>query len=628
MTPLELLAPAKNLECGIAAIDHGADAVYIGAGKFGARAAATNSTGDIRSLCQYAHRFGARVYVTVNTIVYDHELEDARRLVGELCDAGADALLVQDMALVDIVAEEASRRGVALSLHASTQTDNRTAEKVEWLAAMGFRRVVLARELSLDEIADIHHKVPGMQLEAFVHGALCVSYSGQCYASQYCFGRSANRGECAQFCRLSFDLVDANGAAVDKPRHWLSLKDMCRIDRLEQMAEAGVCSFKIEGRLKDLSYVKNVVAAYSQALDKVVAQSRGKYCRASLGRVQYTFTPDLRKTFNRGFTRYFIDGADDGIASPDTPKALGEFVGKVKETRRDSFNVAGLATFANGDGLCFFDRDRQLRGFRVNRVEGNRIFPQQMPPQLRPGMGLYRNADAAMDKLLGKSSATRSIAVLLHLSQTGKGLRLTSQVPQGDIEVSAEMEMTPEVARQSQAENIRRQLSRLGNTVYVAEEVTMDADVANLFVPSSMLAELRRQMVAALDLKIVQHFRTHENPEVLEPQPVRSPSFPIDDAYRQYPYLLNVANSSAREFYARQGLERVGEAFECSPHDARQPHLLMRCRHCLRRTMGYCTRESRQRPGWHEPLYLVLPDKRRFRLKFDCRHCEMLVFSS
>ena len=215
MISLELLAPAKNLECGIAAIDHGADAVYIGAGKFGARAAATNSTGDIRSLCQYAHRFGARVYVTVNTIVYDHELEDARRLVGELCDAGADALLVQDMALVDIVAEEASRRGVALSLHASTQTDNRTAEKVEWLAAMGFRRVVLARELSLDEIADIHHKVPGMQLEAFVHGALCVSYSGQCYASQYCFGRSANRGECAQFCRLSFDLVDANGAAID-----------------------------------------------------------------------------------------------------------------------------------------------------------------------------------------------------------------------------------------------------------------------------------------------------------------------------------------------------------------------------------------------------------------------------
>ena len=294
MIPLELLTPAKNLECGIAAIDHGADAVYIGAGKFGARAAATNNIDDIRSLCQYAHRFGARVYVTVNTIVYEHELEEARRLVGELCDAGADALLVQDMALVGIAAEEASRRGVALSLHASTQTDNRLAEKVEWLAAMGFHRVVLARELSLDEIAHIHRRVPGMQLEAFVHGALCVSYSGQCYASQYCFGRSANRGECAQFCRLSFDLVDANGVSVDRPRHWLSLKDMCRIDRLGQMAEAGVCSFKIEGRLKDLSYVKNVVAAYSQALDKVVAQSGGRYRRASLGRVQYTFTPDLR----------------------------------------------------------------------------------------------------------------------------------------------------------------------------------------------------------------------------------------------------------------------------------------------------------------------------------------------
>ena len=567
MIPLELLAPAKNLECGIAAIDHGADAVYIGAGKFGARAAATNNIDDIRSLCLYAHRFGARVYVTVNTIVYEHELEEARRLVGELCDAGADALLVQDMALVGIAVEEASRRGVALSLHASTQTDNRSVEKVEWLAAMGFRRVVLARELSLDEIAHIHRRVPGMQLEAFVHGALCVSYSGQCYASQYCFGRSANRGECAQFCRLSFDLVDANGVSVDRSRHWLSLKDMCRIDRLGQMAEAGVCSFKIEGRLKDLSYVKNVVAAYSLALDKVVAQSGGRYRRASLGRVQYTFTPDLRKTFNRGFTRYFIDGADDGIASPDTPKALGEFVGKVKETRRDSFNVAGLATFANGDGLCFFDRDRQLRGFRVNRVEGNRIFPQQMPQQLRPGMGLYRNADAAMDKLLGKTSATRSIAVLLHLALTEKGLRLTAQVPQSDIEARAEMEMAPEVARQSQAENIRRQLSRLGNTVYVAEKVTMDAAAANLFVPSSMLAELRRQMVAALDLKILQYFRNRENPEVLDSQNGRSPSFPDEDAYRQYPYLLNVANSSAREFYARQGMERVGEAFECMPHE-------------------------------------------------------------
>ncbi len=626
MTTLELLAPARNLECGMAAIDHGADAVYIGAGKFGARAAAVNSVDDIRALCQYAHRFMARVYVTVNTIVYDHELTEARQLVGELCEAGADALLVQDMALVDIVREESSKRGRRLQLHASTQTDNRTAGKVEWLAGMGFRRVVLARELSLDEISAIHGQVPGVELEAFVHGALCVSYSGQCYASQYCFGRSANRGECAQFCRLKFDLVDGRGAAVDQPRHWLSLKDMCRIDRLEQMAEAGVCSFKIEGRLKDMAYVKNVVAAYSEALNEVVEHSGGRYRRASLGRVQYTFTPDLRKTFNRGFTRYFIDGADDGIASPDTPKALGEFVGKVKETRRDSFNVAGLAVFANGDGLCFFDRDRQLRGFRVNRVEGNRIFPQQMPAQLRPGMGLYRNADAAMDKLLGKASASRRIGIRLHLSLTAAGLCLSAQVPGTGVAVDVAVDMAHEQARQSQVENIHKQLSRLGTTNFEAVEVTVDDAAAGIFVPSSVLAELRRQAVAALEQELSETVAREQ--AALPETAVSAPGpLPRDAAYRQYGYLLNVANSQACEVYEAQGVSGVGKAFELSSHQPGESLLLMRCRHCLRRTLGCCTREGKTSDALHEPLYLVLPDKRRFKLKFDCRHCEMLVYS-
>ena len=617
MTTLELLAPARNLECGIAAIDHGADAVYIGAGKFGARVAAGNSIDDIGALCQYAHRFSARVYVTVNTIVYDHELDEVRELVASLCKAGADALLVQDMALVGIVREEAERQGRVLPVHASTQTDNRSVSKVAWLAAMGFQRVVLARELSLAEMAEIHRQVPGMELEAFVHGALCVSYSGQCYASQYCFHRSANRGECAQFCRLKFNLVDANDQQIGPPRHWLSLKDMCRIDRLEEMAAAGICSFKIEG----VAYVKNVVAAYSQALNAVVNRSGGRYRRASLGHVAYSFTPDLRKTFNRGFTGYFIDGTDDGIASPDTPKALGEYVGKVKEMRRDSFNVAGLAAFANGDGLCFFDNDRQLQGFRVNRVEGNRVFPLQMPPQLKAGMALYRNADAAMDRLLAKTSASRRVDLHLHLDLTDDGLRLMAQVPDTDISAVAEVKMPHEPARQSQAENIQRQLSRLGNTVYEAALVTMGEGTAEVFIPSSRLADLRRQAIAALDDAITASSPVCGDAIATTTTTITPPAYP-------YPYLYNVANVTAREVYARQGVDGVGEAFELSGTSDGKPVLLMRCRHCLRRTLGCCTRDGHQPPEWHEPLFLVLPDKRRFRLQFNCRGCEMLVFST
>lgn len=366
---LELLAPAKNLECGIAAIDHGADAVYIGADHFGARAAAGNSTDDIARLCSYAHQFGARVYVTVNTIVYDNEIDSVRRLLKRIGEAGADAILVQDMALVSMLSD------IGLEMHASTQTDNRTADKVEWLRELGFKRVVLARELSVDEIAEIHSKHPDVELEVFVHGALCVSYSGQCYASQYCFQRSANRGECAQFCRLKFDLVDAEGKVIEHDRHLLSLKDMCQIDNLERLAEAGAVSFKIEGRLKDVAYVKNVTAAYSRRLDEIVAAHPDKYRRASFGRVDYGFDPDLRKTFNRGYTTYFADGRQPDIFSPDTPKALGEYVGKVKEVKRQCLTVSGVASFANGDGLCFINADRQLEGFRVNRAEGNRSIP-------------------------------------------------------------------------------------------------------------------------------------------------------------------------------------------------------------------------------------------------------------
>ena len=630
MTTLELLAPARDLECGMAAIDHGADAVYVGAPRFGARAAAGVSIEDIEKLCLYAHRFRAKVYVTVNTIVYDDELQEVERMVDLLACAGVDAILVQDMAVLQMVKRVGEKHGKALEAHASTQTDNRTPEKVDALRRMGFKRVVLARELSLQQMSDIHQAVPEVELEAFVHGALCVSFSGLCYASQHCFQRSANRGECAQFCRLKFDLVDADGKTVDKPRHWLSLRDLCRIHDLGRMADAGITSFKIEGRLKGPAYVKNVVAAYSRELDKVVRASGGKYRRRALGNVQLEFTPNLKKTFNRGYTTYFLDGDANDIASPDTPKAMGEMVGRVKELRRDSFNVAGTATFANGDGLCFFDQQRQLQGFRVNRVEGNRIFPQQMPRELRPGMVLYRNADAAMERMLAKNSASRRIPLRVNLHATPTGVRLDLHVPQTDIGVGVEMAVEPQEARMSQEENMQKQLSRMGGTVYVAEQVTVDEEAAHRFVPSSMLATLRRNALEAMDKKIMEEEgkeelsgNTDNSPDEMRSAFSGKSLYPRE--YAAYPYLYNVANQQARDLYAEWGMTQAGQAFELGGGGS-QP-LIMQCRHCIRRLLGCCTRQTHRRAPWREPLTLVLPDRRRFVLQFDCQQCQMNVYA-
>ena len=606
---LELLAPAKNLECGIAAIDHGADAVYIGADHFGARAAAGNSTDDIARLCSYAHQFGARVYVTVNTIVYDNEIDSVRRLLKRIGEAGADAILVQDMALVSMLSD------IGLEMHASTQTDNRTADKVEWLRGLGFKRVVLARELSVDEIAEIHAKHPDVELEVFVHGALCVSYSGQCYASQYCFQRSANRGECAQFCRLKFDLVDAEGKVIEHDRHLLSLKDMCQIDNLERLAEAGAVSFKIEGRLKDVAYVKNVTAAYSRRLDEIVAAHPDKYRRASFGRVDYGFDPDLRKTFNRGYTTYFADGRQPDIFSPDTPKALGEYVGKVKEVKRQCLTVSGVASFANGDGLCFINADRQLEGFRVNRAEGNRLYPSSMPRTLRQGVALYRNNDQQFERLLSRPSAVRRLSLTMSLSATESGFALDVATEDGrKARVEAKAEHT--VAQKPQHENIVRQLSKLGTTIYDCTNITIPDDFP-WFVPSSLLAQMRRDACA----EVSEHSLTSKNPSPLtsnslSPLTYKNPSRP--------PYLLNASNTLAVEFYRQLGVE--ASAFETQKkHGVGEK--LMQCRFCLRHALGYCVNKGGRKPQWKEPLFLRLPDGRKFQLQFNCKRCEMYLLS-
>ena len=606
MRALELLAPAKNLECGIAAIDHGADAVYIGAQRFGARVAAGNSVDDIRQLCQYAHQFAAKVYVTVNTIIYDDELEATRQLLDELSVAGVDAILVQDMGLLQM-----SNSEFRIPFHASTQTDNRTVEKVRWLAGLGFKRVVLARELSVEEIAEIHAQVPDVELEVFVHGALCVSYSGQCYASQHCFGRSANRGACAQVCRMKFDLLDADGRELEHQRYLLSLKDLNQSVHLEELIEAGAVSFKIEGRLKDVSYVKNVVAAYSQRLDSIIAKHSDKYCRASKGHCTYTFTPNLKKTFNRGFTTYFLHGRQPDIFSPDTPKAMGEFVGTVKELRRDSFNVAGTAAFANGDGLCFINQEHDLEGFRVNRAEGNRLFPQQMPCNLRPGMALYRNNDMEFERLMARQSSVRKIPITMTLAPTPDGYSLAAEGAVVTIQCEHQQ------AEKPQRDNIIRQLSKLGGTPYECSGVEMPADF-NAFIPSSLLADLRRQLVAALlDHGDVDHgdgSRDHSRLATTDQK-----NRPHDPLTSEYPYLSNIANHLAADFYGT----KEPTAFEIKGGDGP----LMQCRHCLQYAMGYCVKHGGQKPTYRYPLFLRLGDGRRFRLEFDCKHCQMNVYA-
>lgn len=606
MRKLELLAPAKNLECGIAAIDCGADAVYIGAARFGARAAAGNSIEDIATLCRYAHQYEAKVYVTLNTIIYDSEYNDTVHLAQQLKEAGVDAILIQDMGLTS---------HVELPIHASTQCDTRTAEKALWLESLGFKRIVLARELSLDEITAIHHASPNLELEVFVHGALCVSYSGVCYASQYCFGRSANRGECAQFCRLKFDLIDATGREIEHQRHLLSLKDMCQIDALEQLADAGACSFKIEGRLKDIDYVKNVVSAYSQRLNQIIKKRHNVYCRASKGIVDCGFEPNLNKTFNRGYTSYFLNGRQPNIASFDTPKAMGEYVGKVKEIRGNSFTVSGLAHFANGDGLCFITTNRELEGFRVNRVEGNRLFPQHMPQSLKCGTPLYRNNDTAFAKQLSSACVTRKIPINFTLSTTPDGFALQS------LDARAEIIFEHQLAKTNQRDNIIRQLAKLGNTPYMLDNIYINDGAETLFIPSSLLAELRRTLIERLDETLATQTATAA---ITSPASTKTIPNGWQREYIQHPYLYNIANNKAKDFYQSRHKHSLPMAFELEP--TTHP-LIMQCRHCLRYALGYCVRNGGKRPEWKEPLNLRLADGRCFELKFACDECQMNIYA-
>lgn len=599
---IELLAPAKNLECGMEAINHGADAVYIGAPKFGARAAAVNSLEDIEALVQYAHLYNARIYVTVNTILKEEELKETEEMIQALYRIGVDALIVQDMGITKLNLPP-------IPLHASTQMDNRTPEKVKFLWQAGFRQVVLARELSLREIAKIHAACPETPLEVFVHGALCVSYSGQCYVSQACFGRSANRGECAQFCRLPFSLVDADGKVIVRDKHLLSLKDMNQSDELEQLLDAGASSFKIEGRLKDVSYVKNVTAAYRQKLDAIFAR-RPEYRRASSGTSRYEFKPQLDKSFSRGFTHYFLHGRDKDIFSFDTPKSLGEEMGTVKELRGNYLTVAGLKSFHNGDGVCYMDEQGRLQGFRVNRVDGNKLYPQEMP-RVKPRTLLYRNYDQEFERVLGRKSAERKLAVDLLLSDNEFGFSLTL-TDEDNNRVSLTLPREKELARTPQTDNLKTQLAKLGNTPFEAREVTVSF-AQNWFLPASVLADFRRQAVD--QLLTARKINYRREMAVWKPTQHAFPQTTLS-------YLGNVMNTRAASFYHDHGVQRIAMAYEKEPVEEA---VLMFCKHCIRYSMGWCPVHHRVRSPYQEPYYLLSNDGKRFRLDFDCKYCQMKV---
>ncbi len=587
--------------------------------KFGARAAAVNSLEDIAALVAYAHLYNVRIYVTVNTILKEEELAETEKMIWELYRIGVDALIVQDMGITRLNLPP-------IPLHGSTQMDNRTPEKVRFLADAGFRQVVLARELSLQEIRRIHEACPETPLEVFVHGALCVSYSGQCYVSQACFGRSANRGECAQFCRLPFSLVDADGKTIVRDKHLLSLKDLNQSEVLEDLLDAGASSLKIEGRLKDVSYVKNVTAAYRSKLDAIFAR-RKEYVRASSGTCRFDFTPRLDKSFSRGFTHYFLQGRDREISSFDTPKSLGEEMGTMKEQRGNYLTVAGVKPFHNGDGVCFLDEQGRLQGFRINRVDGNKLYPAGDVPRIKPRTRLFRNFDQEFERILARKSAERKIGVGWELADTPSGFALTAADEDGN-RITLSFLYPKELARTPQSENLRTQLGKLGNTPFEVmplggtdspSATTAPAIAINLsqnwFIPASVIADWRRQ---AID-KLTAARRITYRRELHVWKPTRH-SFPATSLT----YLGNVMNTAARSFYQAHGVASVEPAYE---KQAVPEAVLMFCKHCLRYSMGWCPTYQKGHSPYREPYYLVGTDGKRFRLTFDCKNCQMKVSS-
>lgn len=602
---IELLAPAKTAEIGVEAIKHGADAVYIGAPRFSARASAGNEVEDIARLVKYAHFFNARVYVALNTILKDNELEEARSLIYSLYNIGADALIIQDMGILELDIPP-------IALHASTQADNRTVEKVRFLESVGFSQIVLARELTVSQIREIADNTT-VPLEVFVHGALCVSYSGQCYLSSRMCGRSANRGECAQYCRLPYTLKDVDGNILLRDKYVLSLKDLNLSGELGMLIDSGASSLKIEGRLKDMGYVKNVTAYYRGKLDELFEKDT-RYRRASDGKSSFFFVPDVRKSFNRGFSSYFIHGQRSvELCSFDTPKSRGEKIGVVKDVFPQGLRILGNVPLNNGDGLCYVNNDDVFAGFRVNKTKGNLVSSSDMP-SLCSGTVLYRNYNHEFEKTLNKKSAERSIGVDFDLSESSYSFVL-SVTDETGISVSESLVLEKEEARTPQRENIIRQLSKLGDTSFVVRKFDYHLS-RDWFVPSSVWADLRRKVIEKLSLQRLHSYRRELRRDVS----VTNMEYPV----KELSYLGNVSNRLARAFYEKHGVKKIEEAFECAP-SGKVP--LMFTKYCVKYTLGMCPHYSLPQKKCHEPLTLHYKDM-VLRLEFDCRHCEMRVYDN
>lgn len=604
---VEILSPAKNLIQGIAAINAGADAVYIGAPQFGARSNATNSIEDVAELVKYAHLFKAQVFVVVNTILYDNELDDCKELINTLYDIGVDALIVQDMAIMEMDLPP-------IVIHASTQANNRDPKHVKFLADAGMKRVVLARELNLDQIKEIH-AATDVELEFFVSGALCVSFSGNCYMSIANGERSANRGSCAQNCRLPYNLIDGTGKTLISNSHLLSIKDLDLSDQLPNLIEAGITSFKIEGRLKDMVYVKNNTSYLRKKLDAFL-ENNDSYTKASSGRTFYTFDAEMDRSFNRGYTDYFVNKRSQKIGSWETPKSQGQLIGRLIETKSNGYVIENSELLNNGDGLYFINENGEADGAQINIIVNDIVVPNTFRP-LKPGTIIYRNSDANFNKLLERDdSAVRKIGVKLTFSETTDGFQLLAIDEDGHQSVSS-FDSVKELAKSeaSTIPNIKKNLSKTGNTPFIVDEVIVDFS-SNWFLPISKVNDIRRLVLEQLiDIRINEYHREEFQIKKTEhPYPVT-----------QLDFTYNVANKLAREFYKRHGVTEIEKAFELQwdPGKSR----VMTTKYCVKYELGKCWRYNKDTMGEKlaEPLTLKHGEN-EYKLKFNCKPCEMEIW--
>lgn len=604
---IEILAPAKNLFQGMAAINAGADAVYIGAPLFGARTNATNSVEDIAQLVEYAHLFKAQVFVVLNTILYDNELETCKSLIYELYDIGVDALIVQDMAIMEMDLPP-------IVIHASTQANNRDPKHVKFLADAGMKRVVLARELNLDQIKEISDATD-VELEFFVSGALCVSFSGNCYMSIANGERSANRGSCAQNCRLPYNLVDGTGKTLIANSHLLSIKDLDLSNQLPNLIEAGISSFKIEGRLKDIVYVKNNVSYLRKKLDSFL-ENNDRFQKASSGRTFYNFEAEMDKSFNRGYTDYFVNHRTERIGSWETPKSQGQAIGKLIAIKNNGYVIENSDKLNNGDGLYFINEDGEADGAQINTISNNLVVPNTFK-HIKEGTMIYRNADAAFNKLVEREdSAIRKIGVKLVFTETQTGFQLTVIDEDGHTS-SSSIESTKELSKKEESiiPDIKKNLSKTGNTPFIVDEIEVDLS-ANWFLPISKINEIRRIVLEQLIEVRVKEYHRKEVPisKTNHPYPVT-----------QLDFTYNVSNKLARAFYHRHGVTDIEKAFELQwdPGKSR----VMVTKYCVKYELGKCPRYQKDTMGEKvvEPLILKQGEL-EYKLKFNCKPCEMEIW--